>query len=311
MTSEKQSSEIDLFKSLSLPSMSFTVGLLVGNYDIDLNQHFKESKLTERYIKVFKDRFSMPLILSVTEAITALGNDEKALEKIKSGTEIISINEKNIWFSHCSECGEELKVTFDGKCLKLFSETNTPCPNPNGMPEFSFEINIPSGKMVFANDLREFYVSREEEKSWNYNIMFNIGLKQTSLAYASRNMGHGFVGNTDPGIYRLSDGNLELGVDGYDENNLDDFEVIDDHNESKVIPHVGEKLGFICTGLWWYSIGDFEELTNKGYNYNNETYDTIVEVAPGKYRITHKFHTLDRDDYSGPKTYVLIEKVKI
>jgi hypothetical protein len=198
----------------------------------------------------------------------------------------------------CSECGVKLSATFDGTVIRITSGEG-PCPVPDGMPEFSFEISIPSGKMVFANDLREFY-----PKVTYSSVNASTGQRECSLAYAAVNMGHGMVGNSCPSIYRLAAGRFAIGTEGSEELP----EGADEDAEPPGIPHEGEEVGSICTDLWWYSIGDLEEIKAKGYVPDNN-FDKTFEVPPGRYKITHRWHTLDADVRTTPLTYALIEFV--
>ena len=54
-------------------------------------------------------------------------------------------------------------------------------------------IEIPSGKLVCANDLREeFPLERDDD----FDINETVGIKQTIEAYGKSKMFHGFVGNS-------------------------------------------------------------------------------------------------------------------
>jgi hypothetical protein len=157
------------------------------------------------------------------------------------------------------------------------------------MPPYSFEINIPSGRLVIANDLREFFPKLEKTQSLNDNV----GTRVRSLALASLNLAHGFVGNSCPGIFRITPGLLEIGTDG--------------HLDTEEVPHEGERLGYVCTDLWWYSLADLAEVEARGYPRREQ--DTIVEVPRGRYRITHMYHTFDEDISTVAQTFARIEHV--
>ena len=186
---------------------------------------------------------------------------------------------------HCAECGSPIELTFDGKTLR-FTSGKGPCQIPESLKRgYSVEIKIPSGKIVFANDLRRFYPP----------IKVDVPLGQQNRAiteaYAVLNLGHAFVGNTSPGIFCVAPTQFVIGTRGPDEN-----------------PRQAERIGSICTDLWWYSIGDLQELMDRGYQ-PDFRWDTYADVPAGTYRITHLYEGLDPDDGNAPQDYATIEFV--
>lgn len=182
----------------------------------------------------------------------------------------------------CDSCGQEVEWLFDGN--KFFVEVD-PCPKENH--EFSVELNVPSGEIVFANDFRsEFpvYGSR------NVNACFEREL--TSKDYEKIGMVHLSVGNTCPAIAYDPEGKLVLGS-FYDE-------------ETNDIIKGYKRLGGIITDLWWISAVDSEELIKRGYKDDGRGVDHI-SVEPGVYRFTHHYEDLD-EDRSG--VYTSIEWIR-
>lgn len=102
----------------------------------------------------------------------------------------------------CFECSQKLGFDFDGT---KFTCTN-PCPYPKGMPAYDFFLNVPSGKMVVANDLREYFPIMGD-----YSVNYTEGCKKTAEKYATVGMAHAFVGNTCPGVYKVSDRKFVIG----------------------------------------------------------------------------------------------------
>ena len=100
----------------------------------------------------------------------------------------------------CSVCGEKLALETDGKTLRTVSQ----CPYPDG-PIFDFELNVPSGKLVVANDLRPLF-----DFIGDFDINTCVGGMKHSLAMSENGCAQGFVGNTCPGVYRLDDNRLTV-----------------------------------------------------------------------------------------------------
>lgn len=197
----------------------------------------------------------------------------------------------------CGVCGEELVLETDGKTLRTVSQ----CPYPDGLI-FDFELNVPSGKLVVANDLRPLF-----DFIGDYDINTLVGCMKHSLAMAEVGCAQGFVGNTCPGVYQIDDNKLTIAATGLGEE--DDDGNIDEDDPELTPP--GELVASICTDLWWYAIVDYDEFVrrdSKGTldNHNAET----VNVKPGVYRFRHLYYALDRDNCSQPQTYTEIEWVR-
>jgi hypothetical protein len=204
-------------------------------------------------------------------------------------------------FLECSECAEDVLLSTDGK--KLYCRN--PCTCPDGIGAFVFELNIPSGRMAVANDLRNLFPIVGD-----YNINSRKGMLQTSMKYAEAGMAHGFVGNTCPGVYRTKKDATKfiIGCSSYDEDGSD---------ESRKEPggRSAVRVGGVCTDLWWYSVVDGDELERRLAKYGDNPRRggpdvDYIECKPGVYRFTHVYHMIDRDDFSKPQVYCTIERVR-
>jgi len=133
----------------------------------------------------------------------------------------------------CFDCGDELGFTVDLK--KRTAKTLTQCKYEDGFPVYSARINVSSGKLVIANDLREFL---DVEEKFDCNT--NPGTKAVTDAYAKQNMIHIYVGNSSPEVFQ--NGNtINIGC----------------LSEDKKKPRdIGKRIGMVNTRLWWYSAMD-------------------------------------------------------
>lgn len=202
----------------------------------------------------------------------------------------------------CSSCSsEDLVLETNGLVLRL---TGTPCPFPNGLPPVEWELNVPSGKLVVANDLRALFPLPGGE---DFDINSETGCQQTSRAYSENGLSHAFVGNTCPGVYRCEKG----------------FKIANPPSEEKwdgkayveVVPRPvfeGERVTGICTDLWWYSICDYDEFKRRCKHFKRKASDfhvETVEVKPGVYRFRHNARDSD-DDYEAEIIYSTFEWVR-
>ena len=196
----------------------------------------------------------------------------------------------------CGVCGEEFVLETDGHTLRTVSQ----CPYPDG-PIFDFELNVPSGRMVVANDLRPLF-----DFVGDYDINTCVGCMKHPLAMAENGCAQGFVGNSCPGVFRLDKNRLTIAVTGSGEED-DDGNI--DEDDPRLTPP-GEHVAGICTDLWWYSIVDHDEFVRRA---GEETLDDhnaeTVDVKPGVYRFRHLFHSIERDS-PHQQTYTEIEWVR-
>jgi len=141
-------------------------------------------------------------------------------------------------------------------------------------------INIPSGRIAFADDLRFAYPVPDHEGS-PQNANGPLWQKIITEGYGRVGLFHGYVGNSCPSIHRHN-GILIIGNPSYDSK---DYEPRDD------LP--GKHIGSICTDLWWYSIADYDDLAARmhkmGKNISDINLDGTVKVKPGRYILRHYY----------------------
>jgi len=177
----------------------------------------------------------------------------------------------------CTFCDQRLSLGYDGQRLLVVDE---PCPHPDGLVT-EWELNVPSGKLAIANDLRQWFPGLED---YSANALLDRHL--TTLAYAKVGMSHGYVGNTCPGVYQ--DGDTFV-IGSYSEDPPDDDED-DEDDEGEVAPCPwGKEVASVCTDLWWYSMVDHAELLRRRDHYTpgvkiDEHRINVIDVKPGVYQ---------------------------
>lgn len=208
----------------------------------------------------------------------------------------------------CPNCDKELEIFCNGKDFIIRGE---PCDHPEGVGFAEFEINIPSGKIVVANDLRTWFPVNKD-----FDINKSIGIYATIMQYAEINLAHGFVGNSCPTVFK--DGNsFRIG------NWPEDIKDPDPDDKYASIPNPeqcpwGEDVASVTTDLWWYSICDFDDLISRAAHYtpDRNIHDYlehwsryVLEVKPGVYRFRHDVES-SRGDWGEPTTYATFEWVR-
>lgn len=221
-------------------------------------------------------------------------NEEQLQALLKGETfDPVEVKKLGCRFDLCGECGAFLKITFDGSTLRFQGPNEEPCPHPDGLPEYSFEIEVPSGRLVVANDLRSHFKEAEDEDVLDMET--HIGSKLITLAYAKFGMAYAFVGNSCPGVYQIGQDRYTIAVSSSE--------------EGKFINPEGERVARICTDLWWYSLADEDLLKKRGYKPKKKNGDPVLTVTPGRYRFTHRYHLCDHESRTASQIYATFERV--
>lgn len=246
---------------------------------LDFNGHWKNGGILDKDYKVLKHLFLGARSMSKTDA-------EDLVRAADAGTPLdrwvpVETSLGLTGLRTCSYCGEDdFAVETNGVAVRLAGE---PCKFPSGLPLTEWELNVPSGKLVVANDLRELFPLPEDEDA---DINTTLGCRQTALAYAANGMSHAFVGNSCPGVFKCGDGLFKIA-------NTPSDEKWDGKKYVKVEPvpkFEGESVASICTDLWWFSICDHAEFQRRSKRFKQKVSDfsvKIVNVKPGVYRFHH------------------------
>lgn len=169
----------------------------------------------------------------------------------------------------CNHCGAYPQGETNGLEIRFKSS----CPAPNGVYPCVTKLNVPSGRLVIENDLRELFPNPD-----HFDVNTDWGLVETTKSYAEIGLAHGFVGNTCPGFY------LGAGRKSTYHIGTVSTEYWDGKGYRKRrVRSLGTRLAGICTDLWWYSICDADEFVRRGGNLSNVT---VVDLKPGVYQIT-------------------------
>jgi hypothetical protein len=275
----------------------------------DWNGHFKhgaywtEGRFYDKPEKVM-DRMLNHLFM-FPRCIRSEDQAKILIDAIKSGTTLSEPIPIGSEFNFgCPYCGAEPVIACTGTGFVLVGE---PCPRPEGLDVTEWELNVPSGSIVIANDLRNWFPCDKD-----YDINKVHGTHAQQLAYADVGMAHGFVGNTCPGVYRLPDDTYIISNPPYD-----DEESAEDRKQWEEATGAVE-VGGVCTDLWWYSIVDLDELRRHFEHYTPDGdlegflgghYVHTVEVKPGVYRFRH-FNARSKGAGFGEERYTEIEWVR-
>ncbi len=229
---------------------------------------------------------ALELILSEL-ASEKLGEESPHEVWCKGGT---TKPQRTTGFRDCYVCGERITTTFDGKVINFNTRDCAPCKYPGGIKDYTVTIDVPSGEIVFANDLR-----RLMEQDVDYEINNHNGVKLTVEDTALQGFFTVFVGNSCPGIFTKDD-IITIGNEGLDDND-------------QPVADFGELVGSICTDLWWVYAMDKVAFDSHPSSSEIEI-EALAQVEPGKYQMTvHSDRYLDGKGWEGGERFATIVKV--
>jgi hypothetical protein len=300
-------------------SDSYIAALKKGEIKIDSNGHYYKRKLNELALKQILRPHSFWIQALVAEEVAK--GKAKSPEKNKN-SKTSSLEKFKVLDSHgdCPKCGKMVKWYTKGSIVKAISvneggdNEDIACQYKNGFPEIISFIDCNSGKLVFDNDLREFFNENDVYgKGKRYDCKFSVntlqGMKNTILAYAKDGMGYGFAGNGSCEVYHKKGENLIYVGKAEHFFDSEGYEI-----EPKKYLKGKKNVGSISLGLWWYSCADFELLKSRDEKKLeerlNEDFDGafVINVEPGKYKIKNRHH-LCRHNPHKDQIYARIEKV--
>lgn len=175
----------------------------------------------------------------------------------------------------CDLCGVELRdAVTDGVTARY----EKPCAYPNGLLPNEWYLDVPSGVMVVADDLRDLFPLPDPgERLPSVNTPH--GRQQVSSIYAAAGLAHGFVGGVIPSVYLLDHGGYEIASYGWDE-----------ETDERVTPPGAVEVAYVRTDSRWYSICDRDDFLRRcerlGHDPEKFTLQE-VEVGPGRYLFEH------------------------
>lgn len=274
-----------------------------GNITIDHCGHWnsgaylQEGHLRESFFEPLYDHLT-----PIQEGIFSRWMNQDHLDRL----DVFIPLRKESFSLRCYHCGEKIGLETNGEVIR----TTTGCEYPRGVPPFTLHLNIPSGKVVFANILHEWYDPdlAENVRPGDIDINSEIGLKLYSETYEPIGMITCFCGNSCPSIYKIEEDYLAVGKDGIIWGE-DEIEVIEE------VPHPGKHVGGVITDLWWWCAADYDDLMRRIPSDDRDNphvlrhFDIVdVDVEPGEYKVTQYYHTLKDGMDIKPQTYATIRK---
>lgn len=228
--------------------------------DATITHEFKEMYVDERGHD-FLWRESRVIRCSITRILRNSSSDHVDVVNVDSGS--------------CGNCGEYVGVEYvDEENVR----SKTECTLPDGITTV-VEIDVPSGKVVINDSLRDVYDAEDDGLNYNSKLGQHIYVERM----AELGCAYGPVLNTSPGFYETGEGSYVIAR-----------AAMNWETDEEIIPEGWVERASVCTDLWAYSIADYDDYVSKGGQIEREYGSPeVVEIPAGRYRLTH--HTGEKD----------------
>ena len=201
-----------------------------------------------------------------------------------------------ISFNICQNCDDYVEFDFTDAYPGKNYEALTACPVARDAT-YKVQLNVPSGKIVIADDLRRTF----GRPNGNASLNSIVGRQKHAAEFAEMGVAYGCVLNTSPSVFLAPDENTP-GQQKIVVASLDyDYET-----GEEIVPGGWNKIGEVITDLWAYSIADHDHyLQKEDENSRSENPPKgrvvkvdIAEVPVGVWEFTHYADQPDFDDES-------------
>lgn len=225
----------------------------------NLFRHFSQMLLSDIFTAFIQERDQ----LEKTVYYRMFAYDDNLIE-IKAGTS-------------CPMCDEYVAIMINYETNTIVSHLEAkPCKLPKSATRVSVTLKSPSGKLVFLNDPRAFF-KEERDDQYETSINSTLGCIEETKFHAKHNIGYFFIGNTVADIFQKNGEILTLCY------NDEDDKVVAKYKDYK-------QKGDICTGLWWYSVLDYDLYLKLCADHEVDPLSikhTVVTTKALKYKVSH------------------------
>jgi hypothetical protein len=302
---------VDYFEEFIMSQKMNIQGHSKGQFDgktlREIKNEFEYEHLTSRCCDQIKFAISYKLFSPIIKELHALKLDSKGSVKDSIIQQFTNLLDSPILESehYCFVCGMNSKIGLTADGYSNFVDPNSrmarfsshhACPYPQGIEQYSNVVKVPSGNLMFANDLRCLFPDADSrsdayiiEKSGYYNsICSELGMLYNTEFWNKFGLVYVQVGNTSPQIVK----NTKTGVVTVKINNThdDDYEEKGEHHTVKKYISNEEYCGRISTSLWAVCAIDLDLMkslcTQHGIDFETLSKECVqVSVEPGDYNV--------------------------
>lgn len=309
---------VDYFEETVMSQKVNLQGHSQGKFDgktlREIKNEFEYEYLTSRCCDQIKFAISYKLLSLIMKDLEVLKTDIDLSVQTSIINQFTNFMKSPILESehYCFVCGMTAKISLkehgysnvidpDSRMAK-FSGYHA-CPHPKGIDDYSHVLNVPSGELMFANDLRCLFPDTDGlsnafivEKSGYYNsINSELGMMYNKQFWNELGMAFLQVGNTSPNVFKDTQTGVitvkfkNIYIDSED---LSGYEQEEDEDEGYVKNYTktDEDFGRISTDLWAICAIDLDLMKSLCIQHNID-FETLskecvqVSVEPGDYTV--------------------------
>lgn len=196
----------------------------------------------------------------------------------------------------CPSCDVHMSIVidFEKNLIKPFDYIPVPdCKLAKLPSRVIVKLKSPSGKLVFLNNPRSFFKKKREDGIDDYSkhssINSTMGCIEETQFYAQHNIGYFFIGNTMIDIFQKDKVIVTTNYNDEDSRHVKKYSTY-------------QHKGYICTGLWWYTILDYdlyhELCKQEGVDPASIKHD-IVEIGSTSYKVSHSLAAHEKGHHYG------------
>lgn len=196
-------------------------GLFDGKTLSEIKEEFEYQRLTNRCCEQMKFAISYKLLGGIMKNLDALKNDIDSSVQSSIISSFLDILTSSVIDSehYCFVCGNTAKLSLKNDIYTNIISPDSrlarfpayqPCKYPNGLNEYTNVLSVPSGRLMFANDLRCLFPNQDRlsdayivDKSGYYNdINSDVGMMYNQEFWNTLGLIYVQVGNTSPNIIK-------------------------------------------------------------------------------------------------------------
>lgn len=257
----------------------------------EIKDEFEYQRLTSRCADQMKFAISYKLLGGIMKNLDALQNDTDSSVQASIINSFLDILTSSVIDSehYCFVCGNTAKLSLKNDIYTNIMSSDSrlarfpayqPCQYPNGLNEYTNVLSVPSGRLMFANDLRCLFPNQDRlsdayivDKSGYYNdINSDVGMMYNQEFWNRLGLIYVQVGNTSPDIIQNKEtGYVFAAINHTCKKNED------------VCGHISTELWAIC-GIDYNLMKNLCEQHNIDFEkLSKECIEVLVE--PGEYTI--------------------------
>lgn len=306
---------VDYFEETIMSQKVNLQGHNKGKFDgktlSEIKNEFEYEHLTSRCCDQIKFAISYKLFSPIMKELDALKSDSNDSVKNSIIQQFTNLLDSPILESehYCFVCGMNSKIGLTKNGYSNIVDPNSrmaqfsgyhACPYPQGIEQYSNVVKVPSGTLMFANDLRCLFPNAASKsdsyiinRSGYYNsICSELGMLYNAEFWNKLGLVYVQVGNTSPQIVK----NTKTGVitvkmnNNHDDDCEYDYEEKGEHYTVKKYTSNEEYCGRISTDLWAICAIDLDLMKSLCIQ-NNIDFETLskecvqVTVEPGDYNV--------------------------